>query len=113
MAASATLHCLTGCATGEIVALVVATPLALALAFVFGFALSSLPLLRSGLAVGVALKTVVLADTISILTMEVVDNAVVLLILAPCTRGWSTPPSGGGWAWPSWLPTPRPTRSTG
>jgi hypothetical protein len=101
MAASATLHCLTGCATGEIVA------------FVFGFALSSLPLLRSGLAVGVALKTVVLADTISILTMEVVDNAVVLLILAPCTRGWSTPPSGGGWAWPSWLPTPRPTRSTG
>ena len=51
--------------------------------------------------------------TISILTMEVVDNAVVLLILAPCTRGWSTPPSGGGWAWPSWLPTPRPTRSTG
>jgi hypothetical protein len=106
MAASATLHCLTGCATGEIVALVVATAVGLG-------ALSSLPLLRSGLAVGVALKTVVLADTISILTMEVVDNAVVLLILAPCTRGWSTPPSGGGWAWPSWLPTPRPTRSTG
>lgn len=101
MAASATLHCLTGCATGEIVALVVATavglgalasiPLALALAFVFGFALSSLPLLRSGLAVGVALKTVVLADTISILTMEVVDNAVVLLIPGALHAGLVNP----------------------
>ncbi|MEE3127392.1 MAG: DUF4396 domain-containing protein [Actinomycetota bacterium] len=101
MAASATLHCLTGCATGEIVALVVATaiglgalatiPLALALAFAFGFALSSLPLLRSGLAVGIALKTVVLADTISILTMEVVDNAVVLLIPGALHAGLVNP----------------------
>jgi len=90
MAASATLHCLTGCAIGEILGLVIGTAaglsngvttvLAIALAFVFGYSLSTIPLLKAGLAVGGALRLVVAADTLSIATMEVVDNAVMLLI---------------------------------
>jgi hypothetical protein len=90
MAASATLHCLTGCAIGEILGLVVGTALglgnlaivvlAICLAFVFGYALSTLPLLKAGLAVGAALSVVLAADTLSIATMEVVDNLVVLVI---------------------------------
>lgn len=90
MAASATLHCLTGCAIGEIVGLMIGTALgwgnvatialAVALAFVFGYSLSTLPLLKAGLAVGTALSVVIAADTLSILTMEIVDNAVMALI---------------------------------
>ncbi|HEU5037798.1 MAG TPA: DUF4396 domain-containing protein [Nocardioides sp.] len=90
MAVSATLHCLTGCAIGEIAGMLIGTaagvgnavtvPLSIALAFVFGFTLSSLPLLRAGLDVGAALKVVVAADTLSILTMEVVDNLVMVLV---------------------------------
>ena len=90
MAASATLHCLTGCAIGEIAGLMIGTAiglstgwtivLAIALAFVFGYSLSTLPLLRSGLAVGAALSFVLAADTLSIATMEVVDNLVMALI---------------------------------
>lgn len=90
MAASATLHCLTGCATGEITGLIIGTalglgnvatiPISLALAFLFGYTLSTLPLLKGGVAVGTALSVVLAADTVSILTMEVVDNAVMLLI---------------------------------
>lgn len=90
MAASATLHCLTGCAIGEIAGLVIGTAaglatgstiaLSIALAFVFGFTLSSLPLLRAGLSVGAALGVVVAADTLSIATMEVVDNLVMALV---------------------------------
>lgn len=90
MAVSATLHCLTGCAIGEIVGLLVGTALGLAtlptvvlsvaLAFVFGFTLSSLPLVRAGLGVLAALGTVVAADTVSIATMEVVDNLVMALL---------------------------------
>lgn len=89
-AASATLHCLTGCAIGEVLGLVLATwwgwstgpsiVLAIVLAFVFGYSLTMLPVLRSGLsprrAVGVALA----ADTVSIAVMEVVDNAVLLVV---------------------------------
>ena len=90
MAASATLHCLTGCSIGEILGLILATvfgwgnvtstAVAIALAFVFGYALSSLPLLRSGISVGQALRLVLAADTVSILTMEVVDNLVMWLV---------------------------------
>jgi hypothetical protein len=90
MAASATLHCLTGCAIGEIAGLVIGTAvglgngwtivLSIGLAFVFGFTLSSLPLLRAGLAVGAALSVVVAADTLSIATMEVVDNLVMAVL---------------------------------
>jgi hypothetical protein len=101
MAASATLHCLTGCATGEIVGLVVGTaaglsnaatiPLSIALAFVFGYALSTLPLVRSGVALGSALTLVLAADTLSILTMEVVDNVVVALIPGAMQAGLVNP----------------------
>jgi Domain of unknown function (DUF4396) len=90
MAVSATLHCLTGCAIGEIVGMLIGTAAGLAngatvaisivLAFCFGYLLSTLPLLRGGLAVGSALRLVLAADTLSILTMEVVDNLVMLVI---------------------------------
>lgn len=90
MAVSATLHCLTGCAIGEIVGLMIGTAaglgnaatiaLAVALAFLFGYTLSTLPLLRAGLGVGAALSVVLAADTLSIATMEVVDNVVMALI---------------------------------
>ena len=86
MAVSATLHCLTGCAIGEIAGLMIGTAVGLAtgwtialsvtLAFLFGYALSTLPLLKAGLAVGAALSVVLAADTLSILVMEIVDNAV-------------------------------------
>jgi hypothetical protein len=90
MAASATMHCLTGCAIGEIAGLIIGSSLGLgnaltiaisvALAFFFGYALSTLPLLAAGLAIGSALSVVLTADTLSILTMEVVDNLVVVAI---------------------------------
>ena len=90
MALSATLHCLTGCAIGEIAGLMIGTALglgngwtivlAVSLAFLFGYTLSTLPLLRSGVALGTALSVVLAADTLSIATMEVVDNAVMALI---------------------------------
>lgn len=90
MALSATLHCLTGCAIGEIAGLMIGTAiglstgwtivLAVSLAFLFGYALSTLPLVKAGLGVGAALAVVFAADTLSIATMEVVDNAVMALI---------------------------------
>jgi hypothetical protein len=90
MALSATLHCLTGCAIGEIAGLMIGTAiglstgwtiaLAVSLAFLFGYALSTLPLLKAGLGFGSALAVVFAADTLSIATMEVVDNAVMALI---------------------------------
>lgn len=90
MAASATLHCLTGCAIGEITGLVIGTALgwhalgttalAVGLAFLFGYSLSALPLVRAGIGLGAAISLVLAADTLSILTMEVVDNAVMWLI---------------------------------
>ncbi|TYL55544.1 DUF4396 domain-containing protein [Nocardioides sp. BGMRC 2183] len=90
MAVSATLHCLTGCAIGEIAGLMIGTAIGLSngwtiglsvtLAFFFGYTLSTLPLLKAGLGVGAALSVVLAADTLSIATMEVVDNAVMALI---------------------------------
>ena len=90
MAVSATLHCLTGCAIGEIAGLMIGTAAGLAngwtialsvvLAFLFGYTLSTLPLLKAGLGVGAALSVVLAADTLSIATMEVVDNLVMALI---------------------------------
>ena len=90
MAMSATLHCLTGCAIGEIAGLLLGTAaglsnaitivISIALAFMFGYALSTLPLLTSGLSPRSALTLVLAADTLSILTMEIVDNAVLLAI---------------------------------
>lgn len=90
MALSATLHCLTGCAIGEIAGLMIGTAiglstgwtivLAVSLAFLFGYTLSTFPLVRTGLGVGAALSVVFAADTLSIATMEVVDNAVMAVI---------------------------------
>lgn len=90
MAASATLHCLTGCAIGEIAGMILSTALgwsnlastatAIALAFLSGYLLSSLPLLRAGIPVRKALLLVLAADTLSITTMELVDNGVMWLV---------------------------------
>ncbi|MFN8193561.1 MAG: DUF4396 domain-containing protein [Nocardioidaceae bacterium] len=101
MAASATLHCLTGCAIGEVVGLVVGTAagltnaatiaISVALAFVFGYTLSAMPLLRSGLALRRALGIVLVADTLSILTMEVVDNLVVAVVPGAMDAGLVNP----------------------
>ena len=97
MAASATLHCLTGCAIGEIAGLILGTAaglsntativISIALAFFFGFSLSSLPLLKAGLTLGSALRVVVAADTVSIATMEVVDNVVMAVIPGAMNAG--------------------------
>ena len=106
MAASATLHCLTGCSIGEIVGLIIGTAAGLSnwatvvvsigLAFVFGYSLSSLPLLRAGLAAGAVGSVVLASDTVSIAVMEVVDNLTVLVIpgamdagLTDATFWWS------------------------
>jgi len=90
VALSATLHCLTGCALGEIAGMAIGTALgfsnlgtialAVALAFLFGYALTSLPLLRAGLALSAVVPIALASDTFSIALMEVVDNAIMLFI---------------------------------
>ena len=87
---SATLHCLTGCAIGEVLGVVVGTALgwstvatialAIVLAFFFGYGLTMLPLLRSGMALGAALPLAFASDTLSITVMEIVDNLILLVI---------------------------------
>jgi hypothetical protein len=87
---SATLHCLTGCAIGEITGMAIGTALgwtdlqtialAVGLAFLFGYALTSLPLLRAGLAFGAVVPIALASDTISIATMEIVDNGIMLVV---------------------------------
>jgi Domain of unknown function (DUF4396) len=100
MAASATLHCLTGCAIGEVLGMVIGTSvglsdwatvaLAVALAFVFGYALTMRGVLRAGLPVRQALRVALAADTLSIAVMEVVDNAVVLSVPGAMEAGISS-----------------------
>jgi hypothetical protein len=90
IAAVATLHCLTGCAIGEVLGMVVGTAiglgntatvvLAIVLAFFFGYALSTLPLLRTGLSLAVVAPLALASDTFSIAVMEVVDNTVMVTI---------------------------------
>jgi hypothetical protein len=97
LALSATIHCLTGCAIGEILGLVIATQLgwhdlpsillAIALAFVFGYALTMRTLLASGVPVGRAARLALAADTLSITVMEIVDNAVILVIPGAMAAG--------------------------
>ncbi|MGH3358337.1 MAG: DUF4396 domain-containing protein [Nocardioidaceae bacterium] len=89
-AISATLHCLTGCAIGEVLGMVLATwwgwadmpsiALAVALAFLFGYSLTMLPVLRAGVGLKAAIGIALAADTLSILVMEIVDNAILLLV---------------------------------
>jgi hypothetical protein len=90
LAASATTHCLTGCAIGEVLGFIIGTSLgwgdfetialAVVLAFFFGYLLTSLPLLRSGLTLHEIAPIALAADTISITIMEIVDNGVLLVI---------------------------------
>jgi hypothetical protein len=90
LAIGATLHCLTGCAIGEIAGMVIGAALGLsnaatiawsvALAFLFGYGLTSLPLLRAGLAFGAVAPVALASDTLSIATMEIVDNAIVVAV---------------------------------
>ena len=90
VAISATLHCLTGCAIGEIAGMAIGTALgfsdwgtvalAVALAFVFGYVLTSLPLLRAGFAIAAVVPIALASDTLSIAVMELVDNAIILTI---------------------------------
>jgi Domain of unknown function (DUF4396) len=90
LAVSATTHCLTGCAIGEVVGMMIATAagwgnvaqigLAVGLAYVFGFSLTALPLVKAGLAAGVVVSTALAADTVSITIMEVIDNAFVAIV---------------------------------
>ena len=101
LAFSATLHCLTGCAIGEVLGMVIGTALgfsdlgtialAVALAFFFGYALTSLPLLRSGLALGSVIPIALAADTVSIAVMEIVDNAVMLAVPGAMEAGLDSP----------------------
>ena len=89
-AASATLHCLSGCAIGEVLGMIISTiwhwaaapsiVLSIALAFVFGYSLSMLPILRHGVDLKRALGIALAADTASIATMELADNGFVLLV---------------------------------
>ncbi len=101
LAASATTHCLTGCAIGEVLGVVIGTALgwgnletialAIVLAFFFGYALTSVPLLRSGLALAAVLPIALAADTFSIAVMEIVDNAILLLIPGAMEAGLGDP----------------------
>ena len=90
LAFSATVHCLTGCAIGEVLGVIIGTALgwsdlatialAIALAFFFGYSFTSFPLLRAGMALGAVIPIALAADTVSIAVMEFVDNAILLLI---------------------------------
>ena len=100
-AISATIHCLTGCAIGEIAGLMIGTAaglnnavtiaLSIALAFLFGYSLSTLPLVQGGVGFFAALSVVFAADTLSILTMEVVDNLVMAVVPGAMNAGLVNP----------------------
>ena len=101
LALAATTHCLTGCAIGEVLGLVIATwlgwhdvpsaLLAIVLAFVFGYALTIRPLLADGMPIRQAGRLAVASDTLSIATMEVVDTVIVLVIPGAMAAGLLDP----------------------
>jgi hypothetical protein len=101
LALSATLHCLTGCAIGEVLGLAIGTALgwgnaetivlAVALAFLFGYAFTFVPLVRGGLALGAAVGIALAADTLSITVMEIVDNTVILVVPGAMEAGLDSP----------------------
>ena len=96
-AISATLHCLTGCAIGEVLGMVIGTAagmgngptvaISVVLAFFFGYSLTVRPVLAAGLPFGKAFKVALAADTVSILTMEIIDNAFVVAIPGALNAG--------------------------
>ena len=108
IAFSATLHCLTGCAIGEVLGMVIGTALgwgnaatialAVVLAFFFGYALTMLPLIRAGMALRAVLGLALAADTASITVMEIVDNAVMLLVPGAMDAGVADRPFWGALA---------------
>src|ERR671933_1117666 len=97
LALSDTAHCLTGCAIGEVLGMVVGTAfgwgsfativLAVVLAFFFGYSLTAIPLLRSGLALATVAPLAFASDTLSITIMEIVDNLIVLVIPGAMAAG--------------------------
>ena len=101
LAVSATTHCLTGCAIGEIAGMAIATALgwgnvaqialAVGLAYLFGFGLTAMPLVRAGLAAGAVVSTALAADTVSITIMEIIDNVTVLLVPGAMEAGVGDP----------------------
>ena len=101
LAFSATAHCLTGCAIGEVLGMVIGTALgwsdvatialAVVLAFFFGYSFTVVPLLRSGLALTATLPLAFAADTLSITVMEIVDNAIMLVIPGAMEAGLGNP----------------------
>ena len=113
---SATLHCMTGCVIGEVIGLAIATSLgwstagqialAVGLAYVFGFALTSVPLARAGLTLGAIVPIALATDTVSITIMELVANATMLLVPGAMsdevfdTRMWLTMALGFAIAFP-------------
>jgi hypothetical protein len=100
IALSATLHCLTGCAIGEVAGVAIGTALgwsdlatialAVGLAFLFGYSLTSWPLLRAGMAVAAVVPIALASDTLSIAVMEFVDNAILLIIPGAMEAGLDT-----------------------
>jgi hypothetical protein len=116
LATSATNHCLTGCVIGEVLGMIIATALgwgdiasialAVALAFFFGYSLTSLPLLRAGLAFAAIVPIAFAADTVSIAIMELIDNGFILLVPGAMEAGlgdvrfWAPLLGGFVIAWP-------------
>lgn len=100
VAFAATLHCLAGCAIGEVLGMVIGTALgldnvttivlAVALAFFFGYLLTMLPLLRAGMPRKAAVRLALAADTVSITLMEIVDNAIMWVIPGAMDAGLDT-----------------------
>jgi hypothetical protein len=97
MAVSATAHCLIGCAIGEILGMIIGTAfgldkhltiiLAISLAFLFGYSLTSLPLIRAGLPFKQVVKIALATDTVSITSMEIIDNLIMLIVPGAMTAG--------------------------
>jgi hypothetical protein len=116
LSASATNHCLTGCVIGEVVGMMIATALgwgdaasialAVGLAFLFGYTLTSIPLIRASLPFATIVPIAVAADTVSIAIMEFIDNLFILLVPGAMEAGlseaWFWLPLLGGFviAWP-------------
>lgn len=100
MAAQATLHCLTGCAIGEVLGMVIGSSIGLhnagtvilsvALAFVFGYALTMRGVMRAGLGLRAAFGVALAADTVSIAVMEIVDNTVMVVVPGAIDAGVTT-----------------------